>query len=170
MKKLFALLFVLLFASTSFAEDNRDSIVRWKSIAGVITAPGVDNPVAGISSGTLPWTVTSGRARVDLDTGAASFFVEGLVFNGGSATGTRGPVQQVMGTLVCNPGTSNQSVIDTPPTPLDEQGNADFTGGIDPVPFLCANPIFLIRIANLGAATGRWLATGAVRVIQNPKS
>jgi hypothetical protein len=169
MKKLFALLFVLLFASTSFA-DNTDSIVRWNSIAGVITAPGVDNPVAGVSSGTLPWTVTSGRANVDLDTGATSFFVEGLVLNGGSGTGTRGPVQQVMGTLVCNPGTSNQSVIDTPATPLDEQGNADFTGAIDPVHFFCANPIFLIRIANLGSATGRWLATGAVRVIQNPKS
>jgi hypothetical protein len=168
MKKLFALSFVLLFASTAFAQSNDDSIVRWNSIVGVITSPGVDNPVAGISSGTLPWAVTAGTASVDLDAGTASFFVNGLVLVGGNATGTPGPIQQVVGTLVCNPGMQNQSVHDTPTTPLDEQGNADFKGSIGTIPSLCSNPIFLIRLANPTA--GRWLATGTVRVTRNPRS
>lgn len=38
MKKLFAMSFVLLFASTSFADGNGDSVVLWKSVVGVITA------------------------------------------------------------------------------------------------------------------------------------
>ena len=168
MKKLLSLSFVLLFASTLFADDG-DSTVRWNSIVGVITASGVDNPVAGISSGTLPWTVTAGTASVDLDTGAASFFVNGLVLNGGNASGTPGPIQQVVGTFVCNPGLTNQAVLNTPTTSLDEQGNADFKGSIGTLPSLCANPLFLIRIANPGQIPGRWLATGAVRVIRNPR-
>jgi hypothetical protein len=169
MKKLFAMLFVLLFASMSFADDNGDSIVHWKSLVGVITAPSVDNPVAGISSGTLPWTTAGGRASVNLDTGDASFFVDGLVLNGGNATGTTGPVQQVVGTLVCNPGTTAQAILDTPTVPLDQQGNADFRGSVGTVPFNCANPLFLIRISNPGQPPSRWLATGAGRVIRHPK-
>ena len=168
MKKLFAMSFLLLFASTSFADGNGDSVALWKSVVGVITSPGVDNPVDGISSGTLPWTVTAGRASVDLDTGAASFDVDGLVLNGGNATGTPGPIQQVVGTLVCNPGTADKAVLNTPAVSLDQQGNTDFRGSIGTVPAVCANPIFLIRIA-LGPAAGRWLAAGAVRVIRNQR-
>jgi hypothetical protein len=159
MKRVFALLFSLLFASTSLASD--DTVVRWRNIVGVITAPGVSNTVAGINSGGLPWTVAVGKARVDLYTGAAVFFVEGLVLVGGNASGTPGPVTSVKGTLVCNPGsTTIQAVIDTPAVPLNAQGNADFYGNLLSIPpSTCANPLFLIRVAPADV----WVATGASR-------
>src|SRR5262249_29367577 len=101
MKLTASLLIIAACASSSFAADT---VVRWQKIVGVITAPNVDNPVAGISAGTLPWTTRGGSARVDLTTGVGSFDVEGLVLNGGSATGTPGPITSVVGSLVCNPG------------------------------------------------------------------
>ena len=161
MKRVFALLFSLLFASTSLAWD--DGVVRWRNIVGVITAPGVSNTVAGIHSGGLPWTVAAGRARLDLATGVVTFFVEELVLVGGNASGTPGPVKSVKGTLVCNPGsTDDQAVIDTPAVPLDAQGNADFDGKLSSIPLLsCVNPLFLIRVAPADV----WIATGASRTI-----
>ena len=132
---------------------------------GVITAPGIDNPVADIHSGAGPWSVQSGHARVNLANGATSFDVDGLVLNGSASSGTPGPVTAVVGTLVCNAGTGTQAVLDTPSVNLSAQGNADFTGHIGAVPSPCGNPLFLIRIAAPAGAAGRWIATGAVRVI-----
>src|SRR5215471_3033583 len=111
-------------AASSFAADN---VVRWQKVVGVITAPNVDNPVAGISSGTLPWNTRGGSVRVDLTTGVGSFDVEGLVLNGGNATGTTGPITSVVGTLVCNPGSDGtgspaQAIIDTPAAALNAHG------------------------------------------------
>src|SRR5262249_33837603 len=100
MKKLS--LFLLTLCAGAFAQT--DTVVRWRGIQGVITAPGVDNPVGQIHSGTGPWTTRSGNARIDLATGNGSFEVEGLVLNGGNASGTPGTVTSVVGTFVCNPG------------------------------------------------------------------
>jgi len=88
MKKILAAVLSLLCAASVFAFDNDDSIVRWRGIVGVITAPAVDNPVGGIHGGAGPWSVRSGRASVALVAGNASFEVEGLVLNGGTASGT----------------------------------------------------------------------------------
>src|SRR5215471_485436 len=95
---------LILAAAAALPSFAADTVVRWQKVVGVITAPNVDNPVAGISSGTLPWTTRGGSARINLTTGMGSFDVEGLVLNGGSATGTTGPITSVVGTLVCNPG------------------------------------------------------------------
>ena len=137
MKNALLMLLVILFASASLASAD-DTVVRWRQIVGVITAPNVDNPVATtlspspIHSGTLPWTTKGGRASVNLSTGAVSFDVDGLVLNGGDFSGTLpSGFPKIVGTLVCNAGT-------------------------------CANPIFLIRVPAFG---GLWIATGAVRVI-----
>src|ERR1700751_3832797 len=100
MKKVCLLLLTL--CAGAFAQT--DTVVRWRGIAGVVTAPGVDNPVGQIHSGAGPWTTRNGKARVNLDTGEGSFEVEGLLLNVGSASGTTGPVTGVIGTLVCNPG------------------------------------------------------------------
>ncbi len=164
MKKL-SLTLLLALSASAFAQDN--VLVRWRQIAGVITAPGVDNPVGGttdssgnkinqIHSGGLPWTTRRGSARINLANGEGSFEVEGLVFNGGSATGTPGSVTSVVGTLVCNPGTSDQAVLDTPAAELSQAGNAELSFRLQ-VPSGCANPLFLVR------AGVRWIATGAVR-------
>src|SRR5262249_1294656 len=73
MKKLLAVLVVFGSASAAFGYDNHDE-VRWRGIAGVITAQNVDNPVgdpghAHVDSGTFAWTARGGRARVNLSTG-----------------------------------------------------------------------------------------------------
>src|SRR5512146_28111 len=95
-------LLTLTLCAGAFAQSA--TLVRWRGIEGVITAPGVDNPVGQIHSGAGPWTTRSGSARIDLATGNGSFEVEGLVLNGGNASGTPGAVTNLVGTLVCNPG------------------------------------------------------------------
>jgi hypothetical protein len=157
-----SLLLPFLFGSALFAQ-NADTTVRWKTIVGVITAPNVDNPVAGISSGTLPWTTTGGSARVNLSERTVNFDVDGLVLNGGPS-GTTGPINKVVGTLVCNSGTDTQAVVDTPAVPLSSRGDADFSGHVYGIPSVCQNPLFLIRIPQFGS---RWIATGAVRTIRS---
>jgi hypothetical protein len=166
MKKVLAILLPLaLCASTAFAFDNDDDVVRWRSVVGVITAQNVDNPVGDIHSGTFPWHARSGRASVNLSTGATSFEVEGLVINGAVFSGTPGPISAVTGTLVCNAGDRTETVLDTPAVPLSAHGDARFSGYIAGVPASCGNPIFLIRIANLEGANGLWIATGGERFI-----
>ncbi len=167
MRNLFLTLSLALTAVAAFAQSN--PVVRWHQIVGVITAPGVDNPVAGVTdsnnntvnqihSGTLPWTTRRGSARVNLASGEGSFEVEGLVLNGGSATGTPGPINSVVGTLVCNPGAPNQDIIDTTSVPLSSAGNAELSFRLN-VPSACSTPLFLIRIPQAGL---RWIAAAAV--------
>jgi hypothetical protein len=152
MKNVFLLLAV---CTGAFAQT--DTVVRWRGIEGVITAPGVDNPVGQIHSGAGPWTTRDGNARINLNTGEGSFEVEGLVLNGGTSSGTPGPVTSVLGTLVCNPGSPSgavEAVIDTPAAALSEAGNAELSFKLN-VPAGCNRPLFLIRVAS-----GRWIATG----------
>jgi len=169
MKKLFLMLSLALAACSAFAQNN--TVVRWQKMVGVITAPGIDNPVAvttdangnvtnSIHSGGLPWTAREGSARVNTSTGEGSFDVEGLVLVGGNSTGTPGAVTSVVGTLVCNPGTADQAVLDTGATSLSASGNAELSFRLN-VPSTCNNPLFLIR------AGVRWIATGAIRTTGN---
>src|SRR5262249_48360739 len=152
----------MLCAVVALANES-DLVVRWNSIVGVITAPGVDNPVAGIRAGAGPWSVRSGHARVNLSNGNAYFDVEGLVLNGSNSSGTPGPVSAITGTLICNAGTTTVSVLDTTPVSLDVHGDARFAGQISGIPASCGSPLFLIRIAAPAGAAGRWIATGAQR-------
>ena len=166
MKKVLAVLLPLtLFAAAAFAQDSDDSVVSWNSIVGVITAPGVDNPVGTIHGGAGPWSVKSGHARVNLANGFTSFDVQGLVLNGGNSTGTPGAISAVVGTLVCGSGTAAPTILDTASVPLNVHGNAHFFGALRGVPATCANPVFLIRIAAPAGAAGRWIATGTQRFI-----
>lgn len=160
MKKVFAVLLPLtLCAAAAFANDLDDSSIgRWNSIAGVITAAGVDNPVGAIHSGAGPWSVRSGRARVNLLNGAAFFDVDGLVLNGSNSSGTPGPVTQVNGTIVCHAGTTT-TVLDTAPVSLNFQAKSQASQR--PV----TTRFFLISIAAPAGAAGRWIATGTERFI-----
>jgi hypothetical protein len=162
MKKVVAVLLTLTFCvATAFAFDRDDSIVRWNSIVGVITAPGVDNQVGAIHSGAGPWSVHSGHVYVNLTTGNTFFTVEGLVLNGGTSSGTPGRVNSITGTLVCNPGSASPTVLDTAPLSLSEHGNAQFAGQISGIPATCDTPLFLLR------AGGRWIASGSQRFISD---
>ncbi len=152
----------LTFCAGAFAQT--DTVVRWRGIEGVVTAPGIDNPVGQIHSGAGPWTTKSGSARIDLGTGNGSFDVEGLVLNGGNASGTPGPVANVIGTLVCNAGSpagTTEAAIDTPAAALSPVGDAELSFKIN-IPAVCNNPLFLIRVAS-----GRWIATGTKPATSN---
>ena len=180
MKKLVIALCLLSIAGTSLAAPqyggpfgpaggDGSSLIRWRTIVGVITSQGVNNPVSSkIDSGTFAWSVRRGLATVNVTTAAVLFEVEGLVINGTSFSGTPGPVTSVVGTLVCSPGdATHELAVDTNEVPLNERGNAVFSGFINNMPSSCANPLFLIRIAKPAGAAGRWIATGAERTITN---
>jgi len=157
---------VLLIASASFAQNRDRTVVRWNNVVGVTTAINVDNPVGNVHAGTFPWTTQGGHAKVNLRTGATSFDVEGLSIVGTVFSGTPGPITAVTGCLVCDAGQDTEGTFDTPPVPLDAQGNAVFSGQIDNIPATCSNPLFLIRIQTPAGALGRWIATGTQRSIQ----
>jgi len=163
MNKLSLTLSLVVIAGSAFAQNNNNTVVRWKTIVGNITVSNND-AVAGINPGTTPWSTTGGRASVNLSTGNVSFEVEGLVLNGGNATGTPGGVDQVEGSLICDAGQQHQTIFTTLPVPLDARGNAEFSGTFNAPPATCNNPLFLIRIGpDLPGANQRWIATGAVR-------
>jgi hypothetical protein len=130
--------------------------VRWRTIIGIIQA---GNLVGNITGGGQPWSTLGGRAKADLAAGRVDFEVEGLVLAGGNTIGTPGAVNQVKGTLICDPGGANVT-IDTVLVPLSPQGDAEFSGSVGPIPSTCtsSNVAFLVRIA-----AGRWIANGSVR-------
>lgn len=166
-KAMFVVFSLALFASSAFAWSESATVVRWASIVGVITAPAVDNPIAGIHAGAGPWSVRNGHARVNLSNGNTAFDVDGLVLNGGNSSGTPGPVTAVTGTLVCNAGTTTPAILDTTAVRLSTQGDAHFSGQISGVPSTCESPLFLIRIAAPAGAAGRWIATAGERHIED---
>lgn len=130
MKKMLALFAVLCSASAAFAHfHDDDAVVRWKTIVGNITVSNND-AVGGINPGTTPWSTVGGRARVNLATGHVSFDVEGLVLNGGNASGTVGGVHTVEGSLICDPGQADQTIFTTRSVPLDAQGNTTSASSI----------------------------------------
>ncbi len=132
-----------------------DDVVRWKTVIGIIQA---GNVVGNIGGGGQPWSATGGEAKVNLRTGQLEFNVRGLVLAGGNTIGTPGAIVEVKGTLICNAGTTNDTV-DTPLVPLGPTGDAQFSGEVT-IPAACspANIAFLVRIA-----ANRWIANGAVR-------
>ena len=162
-------LVLLLSPALVIAQESSDSI-RWSEIVGVITAPGINNAVAGISSGAGPWSVREGHAGVDLENGQVNFEVRGLVLNGSNSSGTPGTITTVTGTVVCNPGASDQVVRDTAEVRLSQQGDAHFRGEVYGIPARCANPLFLVRVGPsfpVAGAVGKWIATGAIRTASN---
>ena len=88
-------------------------------------------------------------------TGHVSFDVDGLVLNGGNATGTPGGIDQVEGSLICDAGQHDQTIFTTTPVPLNAQGNADFSGTFNTTPRTCTNPLFLFahHTASCGSLT-----------------
>jgi hypothetical protein len=141
-----------------------DDVAHWQTVVGLIQ-PGnlVGSGTGGVLGGGQPWTTAGGEAGVNLINGNVGFRVRGLVFAGGNAVGTTGPISMVKGTLVCDTdgsaGGGNSTLVDTPLVPLSATGDAQFSGNLGPLPPACAEPdiVFVIRIS-----AGRWIANGAV--------
>jgi len=162
-----ALAFLLVAAPSSSAVDV--NVVRWERIIGQ-SSPG--SAVGGVQPITFPWTAHDGKALVQLNTGHVNFVVKGLVLANSTAlavAGTIGITTKVKGTLVCNGlSTVASALVDTPPVPLDPQGNASFVGDVA-IPNDCLlttdGLAFLIRVAEAGNQfiVDRWIAVGVVR-------
>src|SRR5438477_11300085 len=133
-----ARLYAIVFAALSMAgfspavlADNDSNNVSWKRVIGIIQA---GNVVGNITGGGQPWSTLGGEARVNLGSGHVEFEVRGLVLAGGNTIGTvPSTINQVKGTIVCNPGPT-QVVVDTPFVPLSAQGDAEFDGNIGHLP------------------------------------
>ena len=143
--------------------DPGDNL-RWQSVIGIIQGGNVVGTGTGaVSSNGQPWSARGGHVKVDPDTGRIDFSVDGLVFAGGNSIGTRGTVNQVMGTIVCDTNGSaggNSVTVSTPLVDLSEEGDAQFQGTVGPLPAVCSTEpdvAFLIR-----AASGKWIANGTV--------
>ena len=136
------------------------STVHWAQIVGIIQAK---NVVGKLTGGGEPWSTYAGHADVDLATSQVAFDVRGLVLAGGSSIGRTGPVTSVLGTLVCNPGTSTEKDINTPAVTLDAQGNASFVGMFSKSTAACkaTSVAFLITVAPAGTT---WIANGTFSV------
>jgi hypothetical protein len=157
--------------------------IEWQRIIGIQVGGNVVGSGTGQVVGGAPWETTRGSAEVDLNSGEARFFVQGLILSVGSFStlsglpiGTPAGVTEVKGTLVCNVngspnGTGNSVLFDTPAVPLDQQGNAFFRGNLVSAPTSAcstpANDAFLIRIVKPDTFAGFWIAFGAVQNIEN---
>lgn len=142
-------------AATAAAADvivQFDGGIGADPVAGINATTGapIRNDVLGVPPGGRPWVIRKLKATYYMD-GTANVRGQGLLFSGGDAIGTRGPVTQVKATLICG-GVQ----YDTPPMALDVQGNFAFKGQLSmfpPAP--CVQPVLLIR--SLG---GSWFAAG----------
>jgi hypothetical protein len=172
MLSLFSLsLFVgILVSGTALAQT-----ISWRQVVGIIPAGNVvGSGSSAIPGGFLPWTTTSGSARVNLQNAEIHFTVRGLVFAGGSSTitiGTPGPVTAVKGTLICdNDGSAsdgNSVLVETQSVPLSATGDASFAGNLGMLPSVCSSEpdiAFFVRVSGFGgnAVEGPWIANGAV--------
>ena len=171
-----------------------DGIVKWERMTGIIVPGSFVGARSGVActlgvncvgGSFAPWTVTKGRAEVDLEDGDIKFDVKGLVFSccpGFGPVGTPAAVTEVRGTLVCNAtGDGVSTLVDTmPAVALSAQGDARFRGNV-PLPDACTDEAddiaFLIRIAGViedgpdpARAIGRWLAHGSVRKLKDGDS
>src|SRR5260370_42240757 len=77
MNKLSLTLSLVVIAGSAFAQNNNNTVVRWKTIVGNITVSNND-AAAGINPCTTPWSTNAGRAIVNLSTEHGSFDAEGL--------------------------------------------------------------------------------------------
>jgi len=171
----FSLFITILVSATASAQT-----VRWRQVVGIIPAGNVVGSGSGtITGGFLPWTTTSGFARVNLQNGEIHFVVRGLVFAGGSPTitiGTPGPVTAVKGVLICdNDGSANGGnsvLVETASVPLSATGDASFNGDLGMLASVCSSEpdiAFVIRASAFGgnAVEGPWIANGAVLIKGN---
>ena len=125
-------------------------------VAGISPANGlpVPNTVRGVPPGGRPWVIARFKGEIK-DNGVLALKGEGLLFAGGDAIGTTGPVQAVTATLFCG-----AQAFDAGSVPLEPNGDfrIDGTLGAAP-PNPCAPAVLLIRNA-AGGVPGAWFAAG----------
>lgn len=114
----------------------------------------VPNTVRGVPPGGRPWVIARFKGEIK-DNGALALKGEGLLFAGGDAIGTTGPVQAVTATLFCG-----AQAFDAGSVPLEPNGDFRIDGTLSALPpNPCAPAVLLIRNA-AGGVPGAWFAAG----------
>ena len=163
------LLVVGLFSLPVSADDNKDTLVKFKGGIGVIPVSNVTvagtppvvtvspNVVRGVNPAGQIWVIDELEAKVKTN-GDIKVKGKGLILGGGNNAG-RATGQSVFATLICEAAApfTERSTATAPGALLTAEG--DFK--IDDVlaPLLvgeCASPMLLIR----NAANGGWFAVG----------
>ena len=136
-----------------------DNSARWATVIGIVQANNVVGPVQG---GGQPWSTLGGNVTVDLAHGRIDFDVRGLVFAGGNAIGTPGPIRRSR----ARSSATSMAAPERPRwwTPRSSRSTTKATRAFTAASEPClrrarAEPdiAFLIRIP-----AGRWIANGAV--------
>jgi len=116
-----------------------------------------DMPIAGVGSGTVPWTIDGSTASLE-ENGQVHVSIRNLIR---PDTGNANPVTSVSATLVCG----DSVVATTDAVPLSEMGDAEINQELA-MPAVCVGPIFLVNIAGLDGAPlpqlGPWIAATGV--------
>lgn len=154
------------FGAAANADDERDTLARFKGGIGVIPVSNVAvaNGVTTVTANTVRtvapagqiWVIDELKARVKTN-GDIRVEGKGLILGGGNNTG-RATGQNVFATLICEaaaPFTLRSTTVTG--VPLADNGNFVINDVITPLPAGgCASPMLLIR----NAANGGWFAAG----------
>jgi hypothetical protein len=150
---------------TTAASDNDATVLRFKTMAGVVEPfTGGTNPVRGLSGGGLPWVLDRAEGRLRSD-GRIDVRVEGLVLARrapvpASLQGTN-PIPQFRAVVSCltpAPGGATVSTVNVPTAlvPASAGGDARIRDRVA-LPSPCIAPIVFVT-----APTNAWFAsTGA---------
>ena len=177
-KSLFALVFAILvgglLGSSLFADDNRDTLVRFRGGIGAIAVSNVSgtqnangsfpdvtrNVVRNVNPAGQLWVIDKLDARVKTD-GGIQVIGRGLILGGGNNAG-RATGQSVFATLICEaaaPFTERSTNLTG--VPLSPEGNFKINDELSPAPPAdCASPMLLIR----NAPGGTWFAVGILKL------
>ena len=162
----FALVAFGIFAASAIADDDKDTLVRFKGgigvhpVSNVTVTAGTATVTANIIRGVNPagqlWVIDNLDAKVKTN-GDITVKGKGLILAGGNTAG-RTTGQSVFATLICEAATPF-TLLSTDPTGVQLAPNGDFK--IDDVlvplpPATCASPMLLIRTAG----SGNWFAAG----------
>lgn len=144
-------------ASASFASTDqpaRHGELFTSGLVGRPTSPNLAVTIRNVAPGAVPWTLSSGTAKLDA-TGRLQVDLSGLVITGTDSglDGTTGPVRSVVASLSCDGATSTLDTTGT--VPLSPVGDARIDQRVS-MPALCLAPIILVRG---NAVTGPWIAS-----------
>ena len=160
MKKLIALVALVLLASSAFPKDgaeNDGNLFDFHSMTAVVPPfTGPANPIRGLGGGGAPWKITSGKAELN-GSGKLEVRVRGLVLVGTGAN----PIANFSAILSCQSkdaaGAPTVVNLVAATAPATAAGDSDLEGRVT-LPSPCIAPIVFVAIPATATAPARWLA------------
>lgn len=170
-----ALVSVVIFVASAIADNEKDTLVRFKggigvhpvsnvsgspNAAGTIFPEVTRNIVRGVNPAGQVWVIDKLDAKVKTN-GDITVRGKGLILAGGNSAG-RATGQSVFATLICEasaPFTERNTTLAG--VPLTAEGDFEIDDVVAPIPTGgCASPMLLIR----NASGQTWFAIGIVKV------